>query len=128
MFDVDLFIVEKVTWDNIVPAVADDVLNNPASPSVPVASSVANDTSARHEGGLLVKFVVVKVPIVLRPTEAVISEPNAVSEVAGAVVDVHAMSPLADPIAAPNGALSKLNDKVCAGKSASLACAVTSSD
>ena len=88
MLLVDLFIVEKVTCESIVPAVADEVLNSPASPSVPVASSVANDTSARHEGGFEVRFVVVNVPIVLRPTEAVISEPSAVSEVAGAVVDV----------------------------------------
>ena len=84
----DLFIVENVTWLSIVPAVALDVLNRPASPNVPVASSVAKLTSARQLGGLLVKFVVVNVPMVLRPTEAVISLPSAVSDVAGAVVDV----------------------------------------
>ena len=85
---VDFDIVENVTWLKQVPAVALDVLNSPASPSVPVASSVAKLTSALQLGGLLVKFVVVNVPIVLRPTEAVISLPSAVSEVAGAVVDV----------------------------------------
>lgn len=81
-------IVEKVTLDNIVPAVALEVLKSPASPSVPVACAVPNNTSARQLGGLLVRFVVVNVPTVSLPTVAVISEPNAVSAVDGAVVDV----------------------------------------
>lgn len=80
--------VLNVTCDRSVPAVAADVLNSPASPSVPVAWSVAKLTSALQLGGLLVRLVVVNVPMVKRPTEAVISLPRAVSPVAGAVVDV----------------------------------------
>ena len=79
-------IVENVTLPSMVPAVAADVLKSPTSPHVPVHWFVARDISARQLGGFEVKFVVVYVPIVNRPTVAVISEPRAVSLVAGAVV------------------------------------------
>ena len=80
VLEVDLLIVEKVARPSIVPP--DEELNNPISPSVVFPSFVAQEDSALQEGGLLERFVVVKVPIAFR----LYSVTKALWDVAGAVV------------------------------------------
>jgi hypothetical protein len=82
VFEVVLLIVLKVARPNIVPPELE--LRRATSPRVVFPSLVAQDVSARQEGGLLVRLVVVKVPIAFLDA----SLARAVSEVAGAVVPV----------------------------------------